>query len=121
MARWSRRPARPAWPARRRSCAASPTSTCRRPTTPSCTAAIETAAGGDAVAAAAVTRLLGARELGPVGTGAFLAAARFAAARNAAAPAGERTLAREALAAHIAPLLGGLDEEGRRRLVALAG
>ena len=84
-------------------------------------AAIDAAAGGDASAAAAVKRLLGARELGPVGTGAFLAAARFAAGRNAAAPAGERTLAREALAAHIAPLLGELDEEGRARLVALAG
>ena len=83
--------------------------------------AIEAAAGGDAVAADAVKRLLGARELGPVGTGAFLAAARFAAARNAEVPAGERTLAREALAAHIAPLLGTLDEEGRRRLAALVG
>ena len=84
-------------------------------------AAIDAAAGGDAAAAAAVKRLLGARDLGPVGTGAFLAAARFAAGRNAAAPAGEGTLAREALAAHIAPLLGELDEEGRARLVALAG
>jgi MoxR-like ATPase len=84
-------------------------------------AAIDSAAGGDATAAAAVKRLLGARDLGPVGTGAFLAAARFAAARNAAAPADETTLAREALAAHVAPLLGELDEEGRARLVALAG
>ncbi len=83
--------------------------------------AIDEAAGGDAVAADAVKRLLGARELGPVGAGAFLAAARFAAARNAEVPAGERTLAREALAAHVAPLLGGLDEERRRRLAALAG
>jgi MoxR-like ATPase len=83
-------------------------------------AAIATAAG-DPVAAAAVTRLLGARELGPVGAGAFLAAARFAAARNAAAPADERALAREALAAYIAPLLADLDAEGRRRLAALAG
>jgi MoxR-like ATPase len=84
-------------------------------------AAIDSAAGGDATAAAAAKRLLGARDLGPVGTGAFLAAARFAAARNAAAPADELTLAREALAAHVAPLLGELDEEGRARLVALAG
>ena len=84
-------------------------------------AAIDAAAGGDPVAAAAVKRLLGARELGPVGAGAFLAAARFAAARNAAAPADEGTLAREALAAHVAPLLGHLDDDGRRRLAALAG
>jgi hypothetical protein len=84
-------------------------------------AAIDAAAGGDPVAAAAVRRLLGARELGPVGAGAFLAAARFAAARNAAAPADERTLAREALTAHVAPLLTGLDDDGRRRLAALAG
>ena len=76
---------------------------------------------GDPVAAAAVKRLLGARELGPVGAGAFLAAARFAAARNAAAPADERTLAREALTAYVAPLLGHLDDDGRRRLAALAG
>jgi MoxR-like ATPase len=84
-------------------------------------AAIDAAAGGDATAAAAVKRLLGARELGPVGTAAFLDAARFAAQRNASAPAGEGTLAREALAAHIAPLLGELDENGRARLAALAG
>jgi hypothetical protein len=84
-------------------------------------ARIDGEARGDAVAAAAVRRLLGARELGPVGAGAFLAAARFAAARNAAAAADEQTLAREALAAHIAPLLGDLDADGRRRLAALAG
>jgi hypothetical protein len=84
-------------------------------------AAVDAAAGGDPVAASAVKRLLGARELGPVGTGAFLAAARFAAARNAAAPADERTLAHEALTAHVAPLLGELDDDGRRRLAALAG
>jgi MoxR-like ATPase len=84
-------------------------------------AAIDGEAGGDAVAAAAVKRLLGARELGPVGAGAFLAATRFAAARNASAAADEATLAREALAAHIAPLLRHLDDDGRRRLAALAG
>jgi MoxR-like ATPase len=83
-------------------------------------AAIDGEAGGDAAAAAAVKRLLGARELGPVGAGAFLAATRFAAARNASAPADEATLAREALAAHIAPLLRHLDDDGRRRLAALA-
>jgi len=82
---------------------------------------IEAAAGGDATAAAAVKRLLPVRELGPVGAGAFLAATRLAVARNAAAPADERTLAREALAAHITPLLGPLDEEARRRLAALTG
>jgi energy-coupling factor transporter ATP-binding protein EcfA2 len=91
------------------------------PPDPDLHAAIDAAAGGDQVAASAVRRLLGARELGPVGTGAFLAAARFAAARNAAAPADERTLAHEALAAHVAPLLGELDDDGRRRLAALAG
>jgi MoxR-like ATPase len=84
-------------------------------------AALDAAAGGDATAAAAVKRLLGARDLGPAGTGAFLDAARFAARRNATAPADEATLAREALAAHIAPLLGELDEDGRARLVALTG
>jgi hypothetical protein len=84
-------------------------------------AAIDGEVRGDTVAAAAVKRLLGARELGPVGAGAFLAAARFTAARNAAAATDEGTLAREALAAHIAPLLGDLDDDARRRLAALAG
>ena len=84
-------------------------------------AAIDAAAGGDPVAAAAVKRLLAARELGRVGAGAFVAAARFAAARNAAEPTDERTLAHEALTAHVAPLLIGLDDEGRRRLAALVG
>jgi MoxR-like ATPase len=91
------------------------------PAEPELLAAIEAAAAGDAVAAAAVGRLVGARDLGPVGTGAFLAAARFAAARNAIAPAPTAALAREALAAHIAPLLGELDADGRARLTALAG
>jgi MoxR-like ATPase len=84
-------------------------------------AQIDAAAGGDATAAAAVKRLLAVRELGPVGAGAFLAATRLAVARNAAAPADERTLAREALAAHITPLLGPLDDDARRRLAALTG
>jgi MoxR-like ATPase len=84
-------------------------------------AAIDAAAGGDVSAAAAVKRLLGARELGPVGAGAFLDAARFAADRNAAERADEATLAREALAAHVEPLLGALDEDARARLLALAG
>jgi MoxR-like ATPase len=83
--------------------------------------AIGAAAGSDSTAASAIRRLIPARELGPVGTGAFLDAARFAARRNAAAPADEVTLAREALAAHIAPVLGGLDEQSRARLWGLAG
>jgi MoxR-like ATPase len=83
--------------------------------------AIDAVTGGDATASAAVKRLLPARELGQVGTAALLDAARFAAARNAEAPADEATLAREALAAHVAPLLGELDEDGRVRLAALAG
>ena len=84
-------------------------------------AQIDAAAGGDATAAAAVKRLLPVRELAPVGAGAFLAATRLAVARNAATPADERTLAREALAAHITPLLGPLDDDARRRLAALTG
>ena len=83
--------------------------------------AIGAAAGSDTTAGAAVRRLLPARELGSVGTGAFLDAARFAARRNAAAPADEATLAREALAAHIAPVLGRLEEDARARLWALPG
>jgi MoxR-like ATPase len=85
------------------------------------TAAIEAACGGDQTAALAVARLIGARDVGPVGTGAFLAAARFAAARNAVTPTTPAVLAREALAAHIEPLLGDLDADGRARLAALAG
>ena len=84
-------------------------------------AQIDAAAVDDAIAAAAVKRLLAVRELGPVGAGAFLAATRLAVARNAAAAADERTLAREALAAHITPLLGPLDDDARRRLAALTG
>jgi MoxR-like ATPase len=79
------------------------------------------AAGGHPGVLAAVRRLLPARDLGPVGTAAFVDAARYAAARNAASPADETTLAREALAGFVAPLLPGLDEDARRRLHALAG
>jgi hypothetical protein len=82
---------------------------------------LHTAAGGHPSVVAAIRRLLPARDLGPVGTGAFVDAARYAAARHAASPADETTLAREALAAFVAPLLPGLDEETRRRLHALAG
>jgi hypothetical protein len=91
------------------------------PSEPDLHVAIDAAAGGDAVAAAAVKRLLGARELGRVGAGAFVAAARFASERNRAEPADESTLAHEALTAYLAPLLPDLDDEGRRRLAALAG
>jgi MoxR-like ATPase len=83
-------------------------------------AAIDEAAGGDATASAAVRRLIPARRLGPLGAGPFLEAARFAAARRAELDADEATLAREALAAHVAPVLGELDEERRARLAALA-
>jgi MoxR-like ATPase len=75
-------------------------------------AAIDAAAGAGA---AAIRRLLPARELGPVGAGAFLDAARYAAARPAA---DEATLAREALDAFIAPLLPA---DARERARALAG
>jgi len=92
-----------------------------RPADDQLQALIDEAAGGDATAAAAVKRLLGARELGPIGTGPYLDAARYAAARNAATPAHEITLAREVLAGFIGPVLGRLDDERRQRLIALAG
>jgi MoxR-like ATPase len=60
--------------------------------------AIRAAAGGDAVAAAAVIGLLPGD--GQVGAGRFLAAAAHAAARRAEAPADEATLAREVRAAY---------------------
>jgi hypothetical protein len=75
-------------------------------------AAIDAAAG---TGAAAIRRLLPARELGPVGAGAFLDAARYAAARPGA---DEATLAREALDAFIAPLLPA---DARQRARGLAG
>jgi energy-coupling factor transporter ATP-binding protein EcfA2 len=74
-------------------------------------AAIDQAAGGDQVAAAAVRRLLPLRDA--VGAGPYLAAARHAAERRAAAPADEETLAREARTAYFEPLVG---EEERNRL-----
>jgi hypothetical protein len=83
--------------------------------------AIDEAAGGDAVAAAAVRRLLPLRDLAPLGAGPFLAAARHAADRRAAAPADEATLAREVHAAYLAPLLGELDGAGQARVQALLG
>jgi hypothetical protein len=68
-------------------------------------AALREATQGDATAAAAAERLLPLADSAPIGAGVFLAAARHAAARNAAAPADAATLAREAYAAHLAPLL----------------
>jgi energy-coupling factor transporter ATP-binding protein EcfA2 len=79
-------------------------------------AAIRDAARGDAVAAAAVARLLPLRELAPLGAGPFIAAARHAAERRAAAYADEATLAREVYAAYFAPLMGGLDGAGQARV-----
>ena len=84
-------------------------------------ALIDHAAGGDPAAAGAARRLLALRELRPLGAGVFLDAARHAAERNAIEPADERTLAREAYAAYVEPLLGGLDDRGQDRLKELLG
>ena len=78
--------------------------------------AVRKAARGDAVAVAAVTRLLPLRELAPIGAGPFLAAAAHAAARRAAAPAGEATLTREVYGAYLAPLLGELGSDAQARV-----
>jgi MoxR-like ATPase len=83
--------------------------------------ALEPAAGGDRVAAAAVRRLLPLREIAPLGAGPFLAAAAHAAERRAAAPADEATLARELHAAYTAPLLGRLDATAEARVRELLG
>jgi MoxR-like ATPase len=80
---------------------------------------IETAAAGDAVAAAATRRLLGVREIADLGAGVFVAAARHAAERNALEQAGEAELARELLDAYVRPLLGELDSDAEARLRAL--
>jgi MoxR-like ATPase len=85
------------------------------------TALIEHAAGGDPAAAGAAERLLALRELRPLGSGVFTAAAAHAAERNAIEPADERTLAREAYTAYLEPLLGGLDDRGQDRLKELLG
>ncbi len=79
-------------------------------------ALVDEAAGGDATAAAAVRRLFGARDLRDIGAGVFLDAARHAAERNALAPADERELARECLAAYFGPHLRGLDPAAQARL-----
>jgi energy-coupling factor transporter ATP-binding protein EcfA2 len=72
--------------------------------------AMRAATHGDATAAAAVEELLARAAKAPIGAGVLLAAARHAAARNAVAPADADTLAREAYAAHVAPLLGDLPD-----------
>jgi 5-methylcytosine-specific restriction protein B len=83
--------------------------------------ALHHAARGDATAAAAISRLLPLAEIAPLGAGVFLDAARHAAGRRAASDADEPTLAREAFAAYIAPLLGDLDEDQARRVRDLLG
>ena len=67
-------------------------------------AAVDAAADGDATAVAAVKRLL-ALDLPELGAGTFLDAARHGAERNALAAVGEAELARELLAAYVAPQL----------------
>ena len=67
-------------------------------------AAVDAAAGGDATAVAAVKRLL-ALDLPELGAGTFLDAARHGAERNALAAVSEDELARELLAAYVAPQL----------------
>ena len=84
-------------------------------------AALHEAAGGDANAAHAAERLLPLADLAPLGAGVFLDAARHAAARRAVAPADDVTLAREAYAAYVAPLLSDLDQDGERRVRELLG
>jgi hypothetical protein len=81
--------------------------------------AIDAAAQGDATAAAAVKRLVGLREVRALGSGPFVDATRHAAERNAIQPADESQLARESYTAYLAPLLAGLDEDGRHRLAEL--
>ena len=84
-------------------------------------AALHQAAGGDVNAAHAAERLLVLAEIAPLGAGVFLDAARHAANRRAVAPVDDLTLAREAYAAYVAPLLGDLDEDGERRVRELLG
>ncbi len=72
-------------------------------------AALHDATGGDPNAAHAAERLLPLAEIAPLGAGVFLDAARHAAARRAVTPTDDMTLAREAYAAYVAPLLGDLD------------
>ena len=60
-------------------------------------------------------------EITPLGAGVFLDAARHAAGRRAVSPTDDMTLAREAYAAYVAPLLGDLDQDGRRRVREILG
>jgi hypothetical protein len=83
--------------------------------------ALHVAARGDATAAAAAARLVPLAEVAPLGAGVFIDVARHAAARHAAAPADEATLARDAFAAYIAPLLGELDDAASRRVREVVG
>jgi MoxR-like ATPase len=77
--------------------------------------ALHAAAGGDPAALAAAERLQSVGQIAPLGAGVLLDAARHAAARNAAAPADAATLAREAFAAYVAPLLRDGDAAARAR------
>jgi MoxR-like ATPase len=79
--------------------------------------ALHDAAGGDPAALAAAERLQAVNQIAPLGAGVLLDAARHAAARNAAAPADTATLAREAFAAYVAPLLDEADAGRARELV----
>jgi len=80
-------------------------------------AAIDRTAG-DAVATAAVRRLLAVRDLAPLGAGVFLAAAAHAAARRAEVPADDATLTREVFTAYVAPLLDEATANRARELIA---
>jgi hypothetical protein len=79
--------------------------------------ALHAAAGGDPVALAAAERLQAVAQIAPLGAGVLLDSARHAAARNAAAPADPATLAREAFAAYVAPLLDDAAAARARELV----
>ena len=79
-------------------------------------AAIDRTAG-DAVAAAAVRRLLAVRELAPLGAGVFLAAAAHAAVRRAEVSADDATLTREVFTAYVAPLLDDTTASRARELI----
>ncbi len=79
--------------------------------------ALHDAAGGDPTALAAVERVQAVGQIAPLGAGVLLDAARHAAGRNAAAPADAATLAREAFAAYVAPLLDETAAARARELV----
>jgi MoxR-like ATPase len=79
--------------------------------------ALHDAARGDPAALAAAERLQAVGQIAPLGAGVLLDAARHAAARNAAAPTDTATLAREAFAAYVAPLLDAAAADRARELV----